>query len=71
MTCTRSRSLPPDFTVSMLDGTHLEGVTSLKYLGIWLDDKLTFGVHIDSLLKKLRPKLVFFFFFQDVFFFHC
>lgn len=27
------------------------------YLGIWLDDKLSFGVHIESILKKLHPKL--------------
>lgn len=29
----------------------------LPHLGIWLDDKLIFGMHIDSLLKKLRPFL--------------
>lgn len=34
--------------------SHLERVTSYKYLGIWLDNKLTFGVHTDSLLKKTQ-----------------
>lgn len=37
-----------DHTILALDGTHIERVTSYKYLGIWLDDKLSFGVHIDN-----------------------
>lgn len=61
MTFTRSRSNVVVPTISTLDGTFLERVTSYKYLGIWLDDKMSFNVHIDKLLKKLRPKLGFFF----------
>ena len=59
---TRSHSLI-DFTISTQSGTPIERerVTSYKYLGIWFDDRLSFGVHIESLLKKLRPKLDFYF----------
>lgn len=60
MVFTRSHSLI-DFTILTQSGTPIERVTSYKYLGIWLDDKLSFGVHIESLLKKLRPKLGFYF----------
>ena len=61
MTFTRSRSkaaVPPILT---LEGTGIERVASYKYPGIWLDEKFTFNVHIENLLKKLRPKLGFFF----------
>jgi hypothetical protein len=60
MIFTRSRS-PINITLTTQDGTIIERVSSYKYLGIWLDDKLSLGVHIVSLLKKLRPKLGFFF----------
>lgn len=42
-------------------GENLEQVSKYKYLGIWLDDSLLFKPHVDNLLKKLRPKLGFFF----------
>ncbi len=32
-----------------------------KYLGIWLDEKLAFDVHIDYLVKRLKPRLGFLF----------
>lgn len=60
MIFTRSRSCP-DGNLETLDGTLLERVSSYKYLGIWLDQKLTFEVHINNLLKKLRPKVGFYF----------
>ena len=56
---TRSHSLLNNCTVLTLDGTHLERVTSYKYLDIWLDNKFIFAVHMDSLLKKISPKYFF------------
>lgn len=38
--------------VLTIDATRLKWVTSYKYLCIWLDDKLSFRVHIDSGLKS-------------------
>ena len=38
-------------------GTVLERVTSYKYLGIWLDEKLDFKTHVDLLVKKIIMKL--------------
>uniref|UniRef100_A0A8C5LQ70 Reverse transcriptase domain-containing protein n=1 Tax=Leptobrachium leishanense TaxID=445787 RepID=A0A8C5LQ70_9ANUR len=35
----------------------LTTVTSLKYLGMWLDPNLSFGPHIEKLSSKLYPKL--------------
>src|SRR4029434_4094635 len=40
-------------------GTALERVTSYKYLGIWVDEKLDFKSHVNQLVKKLRIKLGF------------
>lgn len=34
-----------------------------KYLGIWLDDRLSFKVHIENLVKKLKSKIAFFYFY--------
>ena len=34
-------------------------VTSYKYLGIWVDEKLDFKPHVNQLVKKLRIKLGF------------
>jgi len=39
----------------------VENVSSFKYLGLWIDEKLTFKVHIDRLVRKLRVKLGFHF----------
>ena len=41
------------------NGTTLERVTSYKYLGIWVDEKLDFKSHVKQLTKKLRIKLFF------------
>ena len=49
MIITRSRVSITHYTISTLVGTHLERVTSYRYLGIWLNDKLTYTVHINSL----------------------
>ena len=42
-------------------GQTLEQVPKYKYLGIWLDDSLSFKPHVDNLLKKLRLKIGWFF----------
>jgi len=39
----------------------LEVVTRYKYLGIWLDDCLSFKRQVNNLLRKLWVKLGFFF----------
>ncbi len=49
---------PPILTI---DDLHLEIVSTYKYLGIWLDEKLAFDVHIDYLEKRLKPRLGFLF----------
>ncbi len=41
------------------DGKIIERVPSYKYLGIWIDDKLLFNVHIANLIRKLKLKLLF------------
>jgi len=46
--------VPP---VCTLNGSVREVVHSYKYLGIWLDDALTFKPHIDNLVRKLKLKL--------------
>ena len=38
-----------------LSGTCIEQVASYKYLGIWLDEDLSFKTHITNLSKKTTP----------------
>ena len=55
-----SRSTNTDFNtvnITTLTGSNLERVTDYKYLGIWLDDKLTFKSHINKLVGKCRQQL--------------
>ena len=44
-----------------MQGQVLKVVTCYKYLGVWLDDCLTFKLQVINLLKKLRVRLGFFF----------
>ena len=44
-----------------LQNEEIELVNSYKYLGIWLDSKLSFQTHVDCLVKSLRSKIGFLF----------
>ncbi len=48
-------------SLQTLQGTVIELVKEYKYLGIIVDDVLSFGSHITQLKKKLKIKLVFYF----------
>ncbi|KAJ8287209.1 hypothetical protein GJAV_G00048920 [Gymnothorax javanicus] len=48
-------------SIVSLQGTPIELVSNYKYLGIHIDDGLSFKIHVDNLLKKLKMKLSFFF----------
>ena len=50
---------PP--SLLLLQGYEIELVNCYKYLGILIDDRLTFKPHVENLVKKLRVKLGFFF----------
>lgn len=45
---------PPDSNIR-IDGEKIERVTSYKYLGLILDDNLSFKEHIDHVKKMIRP----------------
>ena len=45
--------------ISTVDGSSIERVTEYKYLGIWLDEQLSFKTHISCLATKLRQKVGF------------
>ncbi len=45
----------------------LQIVSIYKYLGIWLDEKLAFDVHINYLVKRLKPRLGFLFWQKKMF----
>ena len=51
----RSSSVTPCPIV--LKGGKLERVSSYKYLGIVIDDKLSWHVYIDSLIKRLNTRM--------------
>lgn len=43
--------------VKFVDGTPLKNVEEFKYLGLWLDSRLTFRTHIDSIVKSINCSL--------------
>ena len=44
-----------------LDGSDLEYVDNYKYLGVWLDCKLSFQTHIKHLQSKIKSRIGFLF----------
>ena len=44
-----------------LDGSDLEYVDNYKYLGVWLDSKLSFQAHIKQLQSKMKSRIGFLF----------
>ena len=62
MLFTNTRNRPKNIpSVVTLEGSDIEIVNSYKYLGILIDDSLTFKPHVLYLVKKLRLKLGFYF----------
>jgi len=60
MLFTRSNENNSCLSIETLHGQLIETVITYNYLGIWLDSKLSFRTHVDHLIKKLRPRIVFF-----------
>jgi hypothetical protein len=50
---------PPSITT--LNGSELEYVDNYKYLGVWLDCKLSFQTHIKHLQSKMNSRIGFLF----------
>ena len=59
MVLTRSVDTNAFTGIFTLKGEQIEQVRSYKYLGIWLDDKLSFKDHVEHLTKKLRGQIGF------------
>uniref|UniRef100_A0A4W5JED3 Reverse transcriptase domain-containing protein n=1 Tax=Hucho hucho TaxID=62062 RepID=A0A4W5JED3_9TELE len=57
-----NRSLPAPVrptSITTLDGSDLEYVENYKYLGVWLDCKLSFQTHIKHLQSKITSRIGF------------
>ena len=55
-----NRSLPAPArltSITTLDGSDLEYVDKYKYLGVWLDCKLSFQTHIKHLQSKIKSRI--------------
>uniref|UniRef100_A0A674F345 Reverse transcriptase domain-containing protein n=1 Tax=Salmo trutta TaxID=8032 RepID=A0A674F345_SALTR len=48
-------------SISTLDGSDLENVDNYKYLGVWLDCKLSFQIHNKHLQYKIKSRIDFLF----------
>jgi hypothetical protein len=48
-------------SITTLDGSNLEYVDNYKYLGVWLDCKLSFQTHIKHLQSKIKSRIGFLF----------
>ena len=59
-----NRLLPASFcptSITTLDGSDLEYVDNYKYLGVWLDCKLSFQTQIKHLQSKIKSRFGFLF----------
>ncbi|CDQ77980.1 unnamed protein product [Oncorhynchus mykiss] len=59
-----NRSLPAPArpsNITTLDGSDLEYVDNYKYLGVWLDCKLSFQTHIKHLQSNVKSRIGFLF----------
>ncbi|CDQ77551.1 unnamed protein product [Oncorhynchus mykiss] len=58
----RSLSAPArPSSITTLNGSDLEYVDNYKYLGVWLDCKLSFQTHIKHLQSKIKSRIGFLF----------
>ena len=48
-------------SITTLDGSNLDYVDNYKYLGVWLDCKLSFETHIKHLQSKIKSRIGFLF----------
>ena len=48
-------------SITTLNGSDLEYVDNYKYLGVWLDCKLSFQTHIKHLQSKIKSRIGFLF----------
>ena len=59
-----NRSLPAPArptSITTLDGSDLELVDNYKYLGVWLDHKLSFQTHIKHIQSQIKSRIGFLF----------
>ncbi len=50
----RTRNIPINIFINNVE---LEQTESYKYLGYWLDETLTYGTHIDKIVKKVNQRI--------------
>jgi lipoate-protein ligase B len=53
--------------IATLTGHTIEQVKVYKYLGVWVDDKLSFTVHVENLRRKLKLKIGFYYWHKVIF----
>lgn len=57
MLFSRARDSNENLDITTLFGSNIDCVSECKYLGVWLDNKLTFKCHIENLTVKLQQKI--------------
>ena len=55
----RKNSVTCPTKITCADGSELEFVSSYKYLGLWLDNSLSFKFHVNNLQAKVKARLGF------------
>ena len=49
-----SKTINQSLNITCLDGSQLQRVDHIKYLGLWLDSELSFKCHIDNIVRKIN-----------------
>ena len=65
------RSYSVDFLIYFSDGSPVDKVDTFKYLGLWIDEELTFTPHIDYTVKKVYGCLASLYRFNQLFHIWC
>ncbi|KAK0147983.1 hypothetical protein N1851_012350 [Merluccius polli] len=56
-TNSKLKSISDSCKISCKDGTTLQKVDKMKYLGVWLDPTLSFKTHIDYMIRKVNCRI--------------
>ena len=46
--------------ITSLEGHSIEKVKTCKYLGVWVDEKVSFTTHVENLVRKLKLHIEFY-----------
>ena len=70
-----ARCIPEQSFELFIESFKVKRVESCKFLGVYLDEKMTWKTHIEQITSKMSKKLVYFLelntFYLNIYYIHC